>query len=76
MSQTTVCDDEFVAFRVRYELERQEKPARVLVRALGVTDNYISRRLTGKVPFSAGDLGKVADVLHVEVSVFYPQNPS
>jgi transcriptional regulator with XRE-family HTH domain len=45
-------------------------PAKV-ARALGWTDNYISRRLTGKVPFDVNDLAALAELLGVPIMTFF-----
>lgn len=45
-------------------------PAKV-ARELGWTDNYISRRLTGKVPFDVNDLAALAELLSVPIMTFF-----
>lgn len=45
-------------------------PAKV-ARELGWTDNYISRRLTGKVPFDVNDLAALARLLGVPIMAFF-----
>lgn len=74
-TQTTVMDDQFVAFRVRYELQRQNRSAREVARELGLTHSSMHRRVTGETPFSATEIGRLAEVLHVDVSVFFPPRP-
>jgi len=72
MSQTTIVDDHFVAFRLRYELERQGTSQAQLARDLVVTDNWVSRRLRGEVPITAVELAQIAQYLGVQITVFFP----
>lgn len=74
-TQTSIADDAFVAFRVRFELERQNCSQAHLARALGVPRDYLHRRVHGDVPFSAVEIANVAEVLGVDVSVFFPRRP-
>ena len=72
MSQMTIQDDRFIGFRVKYELERQDLTQAWLARNLSATDMYIGRRIRGEVPFGAVELAQVAQLLGVEITVFFP----
>jgi transcriptional regulator with XRE-family HTH domain len=52
-------------------MARQQLSGVRAARALGWTQNYISVRLRGVVPFDVADLIKIADLLEVPVSVFF-----
>ena len=65
---------EIVAAEVRAEMARQRISGRQAARRLGWTQPYLSRRLTGDIPFDVADLADLADLLGVQVSVFFPQN--
>lgn len=41
-------------------------------RALGWTENYLSRRLTGKQGFTVDDLETLASLLNVPITAFFP----
>lgn len=71
-TQTTVMDDQFVAFRVRYELKKQDRSVRELARELDMPPSSMHRRVTGETPFSAVEIAQVAQVLDVDVTVFFP----
>jgi hypothetical protein len=60
-----------VAAEVRAEMARQQLSGVRAAHALGWTQNYISRRLSGTVPFDVADLGALADLLEVPVGVFF-----
>ncbi len=62
---------EAVAAEVRAQLARKRLSGVRAARALGWTQNYISRRLTGTVPFDVADLVAVADLLEVPVDSFF-----
>lgn len=62
---------DLVAAEVRAELARQQMPGVRAARALGWTQNYISVRLRGDVPFSLADLEVMADLLGVPVTKFF-----
>jgi len=70
--QNAILDDDFVAFRVRYEMKRQARGMRELARELGMKPSYLHRRVHGEVPFSAVELAKTAEILGVEIGVFFP----
>lgn len=60
-----------VAAEVRAELARQQLSGVRAARQLGWTQNYISVRLRGVVPFSLADLEAMADLLEVPVTKFF-----
>ena len=65
-----------VADEVRAELARQRISGVRAAKALGWTQNYIQRRLSGVVPFDVADLQAIADLLEVSVTNFFPvQSP-
>ena len=57
-----------VTAEVRAELGRQNHSQRDLARALGWSEVRLSRRLRGSVPWSLGDVEKIAAELDVPVS--------
>ena len=63
--------DEVVAGEVRAWMGRRHRSARSVALELGWTEFYLSRRLTGKVPFNVPQLSALAEVLDVPVSVFF-----
>jgi len=65
---------ERVAEEIRVILVRRQIRASELARTLGWTENYISRRLTGKIPFDVNDLGALAALLGVPVTSFFPDS--
>lgn len=65
---------ELVAAEVRAELARQQLSGVRAAKALGWTQNYISVRLRGTVPFDVNDLIKIADLLEVPVGMFFEAN--
>jgi transcriptional regulator with XRE-family HTH domain len=65
---------EAVAAEVRAELARHRLSGVRAAKALGWTQNYISRRLSGAVPFDVADLAALADLLEVPVTTFFPQS--
>lgn len=75
-TQTAIMDDRFVAYRVQVELTRQKKSQRWLARALDEKPNWMNRRMRAEVPFTVTEIARVADVLDVEVTVFFPPVPS
>lgn len=55
---------------VRAQLARRRVSARQVAFALGWTEHYMSRRLTGKTPFDVNDLYALAQVLDVSILTF------
>jgi len=62
-----------VATQVRVLFSRRRIPARDVAKALGWTDNYISRRLRGETPFGLNDLHMMADLLEIPLTSFFPE---
>lgn len=60
-----------VAAEVRAQLARAQYTGSRIARELGWTQRYMSRRLTGEVPFDVNDLAAIAEVLGVPVSSFF-----
>lgn len=60
-----------VAGEVRAHLGRQRLSGRAAAFRLGWTQQYMSRRLTGAVPFDVDDLDRLAELLDVPVTVFF-----
>jgi transcriptional regulator with XRE-family HTH domain len=54
-----------VAANVRAEMARRAVTQTILAERLGKSQHFISRRLSGKVPFSVDELGDVAVALNV-----------
>lgn len=59
--------NEFVASEIRAEMARQRRSQQELARALGWTQPFISRRLTGSVALSTDEIERIAEVLSVPV---------
>ena len=62
---------EAIAAEVRAELARRKPSGVRVARSLGWTQNYISRRLSGTVPFDAADLLAIADLIDVPAGTFF-----
>ena len=60
-----------VAAEVRAWMARRHRSGRSIALELGWTEIYLSRRLTGKVPFDVADLAMIADLLEVPVTTFF-----
>jgi transcriptional regulator with XRE-family HTH domain len=56
-----------VAENVRAEMARRWYSGTMLAKALGVSQSFLSRRLTGAVPFNVVELHAIADALHIDV---------
>ena len=57
-----------VAANVRAEMARNQKQARYLAEALGISVNQAALRLAGRVPFKLDELERVADLLGLPVT--------
>jgi transcriptional regulator with XRE-family HTH domain len=66
-----VSSHQAIAGEVRAELARQKLSGVRVAKQLGWTQNYISRRLSGTVPFDVADLQAIADYLEVPVTNFF-----
>lgn len=64
-------DHQRVAAEVRAEMARQQLSGVRAAKELGWTQNYISRRLSGTVPFDVADLMRLAGLLEVPVESFF-----
>lgn len=63
---------ERVAGEIRATLSRQQLQQQDVAEQLGWTQPYLSRRLTGRVPFGLNDLGLLAAVLGVAPADLLP----
>lgn len=61
-----------IAAEVRAEVARQSLTQQQLADRLGEQQWWVSRRLTGLVPFEAAELVRVAEALGVPVTQFLP----
>lgn len=57
---------QYVAANIRAEVARRRIPQRVLAEALGLKQQSVSMRLSGKTPIDLNELGIIARVLGVE----------
>jgi transcriptional regulator with XRE-family HTH domain len=64
-----------VAAELRAEIARQRRTQGELALALGWTQQYLSRRLTGKTPLSVDDVEGLARVLGIPLSEFVVTRP-
>ncbi|HEY1622139.1 MAG TPA: helix-turn-helix domain-containing protein [Streptosporangiaceae bacterium] len=62
-----------VAAELRAELARRRIPNRRIAGQLGWSETYLSRRLTGSVPFSIDDLASVASAIGIPVAAFFDE---
>jgi len=65
-----------VAGEVRAHLARQRISGRQAAVRLGWTAPYLSRRLTGEIPFNVADLEAIAHLLGIPVTSFFGANSS
>lgn len=65
-----------IAFNLTKELKRQRWTGRAAATALGLTQPYVSRRMTGAVDLTGSDLTMFADFLEVPVARFFEPRPS
>lgn len=64
---------EAIAEEIRVMLARRKMNASELARRMGVTQPYISRRLTGDIALDVDDLVRIAAVLGMEIAEFFPR---
>ncbi len=64
---------EQIAEEIRVLLARRKMSASELARRMGVTQPYISRRLTADTPLDVDDLAKIADALGVHILDLLPR---
>lgn len=62
-----------VAEEARALLARRRVSGRQIGKMLGWSPAYLSRRLTGQIPFSVADLEALARILRVPISAFFPR---
>ncbi|NQX36290.1 helix-turn-helix transcriptional regulator [Herbiconiux sp. VKM Ac-2851] len=62
----------YVAGEVRAQLARRGWSATRLAVSIGETQSWMSRRLTGDVPFDVDTLTKIAEALGVHPGSFFP----
>ena len=67
---------ESVAAEIRAQLARRRLSGRQAAALLGWTSPYLSRRLTGEVPFDVSDLEAMAALLDVPVASFLQGPPA
>ena len=60
-----------VAGEIRARLARRRISNRWVAAQLGWSETYLSRRLTGTVPFNVDDLAALAELLSVPIKVFF-----
>ncbi len=72
----TTSPSDHVAAEVRAHLARQRISGRRAAIMLGWTAPYLSRRLTGEIPFDVNDLVKVADLLGLPPAAFFDNRPA
>jgi transcriptional regulator with XRE-family HTH domain len=66
-----VSTTEIVAGEVRAYLGRRRLSGRAAAMQLGWTQQYMSRRLTGVIPFDVADLAALADLLEIPIVAFF-----
>lgn len=74
--EATMSPSELVAAEVRAHLARQRISGRRAAVMLGWTAPYLSRRLTGEIPFDVNDLTRVADLLDIPVAALFQAHPA
>lgn len=57
-----------VAEKVRAEVRRKGLTQCYLAQQLGTSQPFISRRLSGRVPFDVDDLAKIAELLDIPIT--------
>jgi transcriptional regulator with XRE-family HTH domain len=67
---------EYVAGEIRAYLARARLSGRRAALQLGWTQPYMSRRLTGDIPFDVTDLEALAGLLDVPVTAFFGAGPN
>ena len=72
--QHAVALQDLVAEEVRAQLARHRVSARRLALRTGWSPMYVSRRLSGQLPFSIADLEHVAEVLVIPVTRLLPRS--
>jgi transcriptional regulator with XRE-family HTH domain len=65
---------EGIAETVRVEMARRRMSQVALAQLTGLTQSYISRRMTGEVPFTTDDLVVIAQAFGMTVTSLMPQS--
>jgi transcriptional regulator with XRE-family HTH domain len=60
-----------VAGELRAHMARRRISSRKIAHQLGWSEVYLSRRLTGAVPFNVNDLAAVAEILDLPISSLF-----
>jgi transcriptional regulator with XRE-family HTH domain len=63
-----------VAEEIRALMGRRRMSGAALARGIGENQQYVSRRLTGEVPFDIDDLEKIAALLDTSVTALLPSS--
>lgn len=63
--------DQTIAEEVRAAMARKQVSQASMANLLGITPSAMSRRLKGRIGFSAVQIAKIASHLEVEVSALY-----
>ena len=65
-----------VASNVRAEMARAGFSQSTLARRMGRTQQYLSRRVAGHVPFDVADLADIANYLNTPVEILFQAAPT
>lgn len=77
LTRMPITFNESVAREVRAEMARRRWGQHAMAARLGWSQAFLSRRLTGRTPFSTHDLEKVAAALEVPVAqLIQPAHPA
>lgn len=63
--------DQTIAAEVRAAIARKQVSQAQLAKSLEITPSALSRRVHGRIPFSAVEIAKIATELNVEVGSLY-----
>lgn len=75
MSDASTANREAVASEVRALMGRQRVSQTRLAKVLDMSQQSLSRRLTGEQPFNIDELFQLADHFHVEVTALLSNTP-
>ncbi|QDF17489.1 helix-turn-helix DNA-binding domain protein [Gordonia phage PhrostedPhlake] len=65
-----------VAGNVRAEMARIGYSQSALARKMNRTQQYVSRRVSGYVPFDVAELDEIAQILGVPIESFFREGPA
>jgi len=65
--------DHLVAANVRAEMARQQYTQTSFAKKLGRTQQALSQRLCGRVPFDVAELNRIAEILGVPLADLLPE---